>query len=356
MLNVISLWAALTVAQAPADPACEAVQPRYVEGFEALVRGEEARALEALDAVVRACPTHPFAAELARLARTRLAEAPAPAPAAPEAELAAPQDLRSELPTRLARAELVSIQTLHGATQGLLLCASADCSDGRAIAGSALAGAAVGLGVSLLVFPEGVRPGQALAINSGSAWGAIYGVMFNELVDDSSGDGDVPRVMLSMAAFTGAGALAAQAWQPAAGQVSMVNSGGLWAGVLTGLLLSTGEDVDDRTFFGMELTALSAGMVGMGIAAAGHPVSRGRMLVIDAGGILGGLAGAAAVYFADQDPGDGLALGTAVGVGAGLAATTLLTRNFDAPELPEGVALLPQLGRDVRGLSLVGRF
>lgn len=91
----------------------------YTRGFDALVSGDDKAALEAFEQVLAACPSHPYAAELARLARTRIGPG---AKLAEAALLSAP-----EKPTGFARGSLVVWQTLHGATQGALLCGIADC-------------------------------------------------------------------------------------------------------------------------------------------------------------------------------------------------------------------------------------
>ena len=45
----------------------------YSAGFDALVSGNDAKALKLFERVLAACPQHPYATELARLSRTRLA-------------------------------------------------------------------------------------------------------------------------------------------------------------------------------------------------------------------------------------------------------------------------------------------
>ena len=99
--------------------------------------------------------------KLARLERSRLA---------PGAKLAEAAVLGMEKPSGFARGSLVVWQTLHGATQGALLCAIADC-EGRAFLAVSLLGAAAGAATSWLVTDGvGVTSGQAAAINSGTTW------------------------------------------------------------------------------------------------------------------------------------------------------------------------------------------
>lgn len=349
---------AAPVVPAPqADTAgCAETEGLYARGFDALTYGRDAEAVEALEYVASRCPTHPFAAELARLARARAVLAGVDLDPAPGGSLrrAAP----AEATTRAARAELVVVQTLHGMTQGLLLCAAADCDGSQTVAGAALAGAGVGAGVSLLASRAGVRPGQALAVNSGSAWGLYYGAMGSELFDTQS-DNDPMTAAVSGLAFTGAGALVGYLARPTAGQVSMVNSGGLWATVVASLLLETDDSLDASQSAGLRMAATTGGLVGLGVLARSEPQSRSRMLFIDAGGVLGGLLGAATVLLLDQDAGDALLVGASVGIGAGLGTAAVLTREVDVPELPEeagGLSAAPFVGRGGGGLAVGGRF
>jgi hypothetical protein len=327
------------------DP-CAAAEPDYMAAFDALVKGEDEEALAALERVLLVCPTHPYAGEFARLTRARLG---------PGVKLAEAALAGAEQPTGFARGGLVVWQTLHGATQGLLLCAIADC-ETRPFLGAALAGAAIGAASSWLLTEQGITPGQSAAINSGTAWGAWYGIVaitVFEIRDEAA----LGTVMASMAALTGAGVALAVLNPPTAGQVSMANSGGLWAGVVTALFLLTANDGDTKTFMAIESVVTSVGLTSFALLSASLPVSRGRVLLIDAGGILGGLLGAATVALLSDDR-DAILVGSAVGTLSGLGLTTWLTRNFDGPpESAPQVTLAPTLlGRQGAGLVLGGRF
>jgi hypothetical protein len=99
------------------------------------------------------------------------------------------------------------------------------------------------------------------------------------------------------------------------------------------------------------------GLISFALLSQSMPVSRGRVLLIDAGGILGGLLGAAAVALATDD-GDPILVGAGVGVLGGLGLATWLTSDFDAPaRTGPQVTLAPTLmGREGAGLVLGGRF
>ncbi|MBZ4418739.1 hypothetical protein [Myxococcus sp. RHSTA-1-4] len=334
----------------PTPEACPAsAESDYTEGFHALVEGRDREALESFERVLAACPQHPYATELLRLARTRLI---------PGGRLAAAaaSELGPEGRSDSALAAMTVVQTLHGAAQGVLLCAIAECS-GQAFAGASVLGAGAGAASVLLLAKEhGVTSGQAAAINSGTVWGFWFGIA-SLLALDLEGDEAIGAAMLGGAGFTGVGIALALVARPTAGQVSMANSGGLWTGAVTALLLATSDSDDTQTFFAVELGATAAGIVVLGVLSNTFTVSRGRMLIIDAGGIIGGLLGAAATYVAaGDDAGDSILVGSAVGVVGGLALTTYLTRNFDAPEAPQATLTPALLGRDGMGVAVLGRF
>ncbi|MBN1204501.1 MAG: hypothetical protein JXB05_06220 [Myxococcaceae bacterium] len=327
------------------DP-CAATEADYNEAFDALVRGEDEQALAALERVLASCPTHPYATEFARLARSRLN---------PGAKLAEAALLGPEKPSGFARGSLVVWQTLHGGAQGALLCAIVDC-DGRVVLGASLAGAALGATASWLLTNEGITSGQAAVINSGTTWGVWYGIAALSIFDMGD-EAALGTVMASMAGFTVAGVALSHFTTPNAGQVSMANSGGLWAGVVSALFLITVDDGDTATFFGIESVVTGAGLLTFALLSQSFPVSRGRVLLIDSGGILGGLLGAAtvALFGGESDP---IAIGAGIGALSGLGLTTWITRDFDdpSPSSPQ-VTLAPTLmGREGAGLVLGGRF
>jgi hypothetical protein len=322
----------------------------YTAGFDALVVGEDRDALESFQRVLAACPQHPYATELVRLARARLA------PGGRLAAAAVSGLERDEGRSTGALAGMTVVQTLHGMTQGILLCAIAECG-AQGFAGVALLGATVGAVSTVYLAREpGVTSGQAAAVNSGTVWGFWFGIA-SLLAFELEGDNALGAVMFGGGAFTGLGIVLALTARPTAGQVSMANSGGLWTGVVTALVLATSDSGDSATFFAVELGATAAGIVALGALSNTFSVSRGRMLIIDAGGILGGLLGATTTFMlGGDDNGDAILLGTAAGVLGGLAFTTYVTRNFDAPEGPQAVLTPTVIGRDGMGVAVLGRF
>jgi len=329
--------------------ACASTESDYLRGFDALVEGDDKAALEAFERVLAACPTHPYAGEFARLARTRLG---------PGARLAEATLLLSpEKPTGFARGSLVVWQTLHGATQGALMCGIIDC-EGRGYLAASLLGAGVGAAVSWYATEEtGVTSGQSAAINSGTTWGVWYGVAAIEVFDIDNEDA-LATVIGSMASLTGVGIAVALLANPTAGQVSLANSGGLWSGVVTALILAAVGDGEASAFFAIESVVTGLGITSFALLSKSFPVSRGRMLLIDSGGILGGLLGAATVALLGAEDGEPIAIAAAVGSLSGLALTAYITRDFDGPSTPAPeVSLGPTvMGRGGVGLMMGGRF
>ncbi|WP_164008799.1 hypothetical protein [Pyxidicoccus trucidator] len=329
--------------------ACSAsAEADYTDGFDALVRGEDESALEAFERVLAACPQHPYATELVRLTRARLTPGG-------QLALAAVSEMGPERRSVAGLATMTVMQTLHGATQGILLCAIAECS-GQGYAAVSLLGAGAGAAGTLLLARDGVTSGQAAVINSGTVWGFWFGVA-SMLALDLEGDDALAATMLGGAGFTGVGILLATTVRPTAAQVSMANSGGLWAGVVTALLVATADGGETKTLFAIELGTTALGIVTLATLSNSLTVSRGRMLIIDAGGILGGLLGAAATFLvAGDDAGDAILVGSAAGVVTGLAVTAYITRDFDARNAPQAVLTPAIVGRDGAGVALSGRF
>ncbi|WP_426756848.1 hypothetical protein [Myxococcus sp. Y35] len=331
------------------DACAPSAEADYSAGFDALVGGDDSKALELFERALAACPQHPYATELARLSRARLQ---------PGGQLAtaAASEVGRESRSRGARASLVVVQTMHGAAQGILLCAIGDCS-GQGYVAASLLGAGAGAASSLLLTREGITDGQAAVINSGTVWGFWFGVA-SLLAFDLDSDEAFGAAILGGAGFTGVGILLAHLVNPTSGQVSLANSGGLWAGAVTALFLGAADSNTTQDFFAVELGATAVGILSMAILSKSVAVSRGRMLIIDAGGILGGLAGASAVYLASagDDSADAILVGSGFGVLGGLALTTYLTRNFDAPDAPQ-VTLAPLTTKHGgTGVSVFGRF
>jgi hypothetical protein len=269
-----------------------------------------------------------------------------------------PEDFPSlplaETPSSSARLELIAGQALHGGVQGFLVCGLLRC-DAMPHLGVSLLGAGTGALGSWLLSRPGLTPGQAQVINAGSFWGTWFGTLGAMLLALPT-DRGIGLMMGSSLGMTGVGLLFAHYGRPLSGQVSMANSGGLWAGILTAAFLGAlSPNRSSELFLFAELLATSAGLTSMGLLSVFHPVSRGRMLLIDMGGLVGGLLGFFTPFILGANQLQPVLLSTGVGMAVGLAGATLLTRGVDAPEAP-AVTLAPTALPGGAGLSLAGRF
>ncbi len=242
----------------------------------------------------------------------------------------------AETATTAARAELAFFQTLHGLALGGELCIIAECDDPKAVVALLGVGAGVGLGASLGLSSDGITPGHALLLNSGTTWGFANGLMLSIALDTEFKQGTAITAVGQLAGLTTSSLLWSEL-QPTSGQVSMANSGGFWAGWLAFWAHGVNDfDADGETIATTMLLAADLGILGGALLASEQPMSRGRTFVIDSGGILGLLSGMGIYVFADADMSSatGFSLMTIAGTAAGLGTATYLTRDWDAPEDP----------------------
>jgi hypothetical protein len=234
----------------------------------------------------------------------------------------------------LARAELAFFQTAHGIVLGTELCFMLDCEDPRAAVLALGAGGGLGLAISLMSTSDGITPGHALLLNSGTTWGFANGLLASYAleINDTNAAGLYAATQLG---GLGLGALIWDVAEPTAGEVSMANSGGLWVGFLTFMAHVASEfEADDEAIAWSVLLGADLGIVGGALLSQRYPMSRGRTFVIDSGGILGFFIGIGTYVLADSDVESptGLSMMGMLGTVTGLGTATYLTRNWDKPE------------------------
>ena len=308
---------------APAvDPRNDAVWQLYHEVFAAMMQGQRTRARDLATALLRDHPDHP-ATRLVRSAQLGLA----PGAVDDRADTAEPRDSR-ETASRGARAELALFQSLHGIAIGIETCVAINCDSGQAILGLPLAGGAIGVLAALSV--HDLTSGERALLNSGTVWGAVNAGLLLASGSDHDGKTDA----LGLIAGQGAGLVVGSALfrlHPTAGQVALASSGGVWIGALTALTheaIGAGLDPHERALG--ELIAIDVGIAAGAYAASRWPaLSRAQTLVLDAGGIVGAVAGGSlGVLIAGNTsdrPVPGLA---AVGAAVGLGAAAYFTRDW----------------------------
>jgi hypothetical protein len=238
------------------------------------------------------------------------------------------QESREE-PTSGATAELALFQTLHGLTLGVELCIAVECDDPEPVIGLSLAGGVAGAVLSLKALGP-VTSGQRALLNSGTVWGA-----FNAIMAIIAGDpDDASSVALGMIGGQGLGlTIGAMLYssRPTAGQVALASTGGQWGGVLMGLVLTAAStDPSEAEIVLSAQIAADAGLaMGAYLATIRPEVSRAQTFVIDAGGIVGGVAGGGLGVLISGSIDDPLTAGmAAIGVAAGLGAASYFTRNW----------------------------
>jgi len=134
----------------------------------------------------------------------------------------------------------------------------------------------------------------------------------------------------------GAAALLHYALQPTTGQVSLTSSGGIWSTVITVEVTGMVDPNDPGPALGWLFMATGdAGLVAGGLLASQEPMTASRVLMIDAGGVLGSLIGlglgvlaAPMDEFNEPDARVVFSLGLA-GTLSGLGSAYYLTHDWD---------------------------
>ncbi len=230
-----------------------------------------------------------------------------------------------------ARAELALWQTLHGVLLGMEACAVLECNDLRSGAAATMVGGGAGLGLALWATGDGITPGRAHLLNSATGWGLwnalALGIVF-EVDEPKAGAG------LLMAGQLGGLGAAAALWpqfKPQAGDVGLINTGGIWSAGLTGMTLGAleAQRAARETFGLLWATTNLGGAAGAALAQA-YPMGRGRVLVLNAGGLVGALTGVglALLIGGDDAPAPAYYGAGIAGALAGLALSAWLTQDW----------------------------
>ncbi len=204
---------------------------------------------------------------------------------------------------RNGRSELLVFQTLHGMALGLEACSLLECPRAAGTAGggsalllsSGLAGAGLGAGAALLATRNGIRPGHAAALNSGVLWGTAWATMV--LIPTASLTGQEPQeglgiLMAGQLGGLGLGAGLYKWFEPAKGDVTLVNSFGFWGTAFgIGAFTLMNEYPPAWAPFGTAIAASTLAGIGGGVVSHVEPTSRGRVWTINGSGVLGGLVG-----------------------------------------------------------------
>ena len=308
------------------DPAWQG----YDDAFVLLGKGKRDAAHDGLLQLTTRWPEHPAAAQA--LLRLGELEARAQARAARSA-------------SRVARGEVVFWSTLGSVLVASNLCID-NCDSDRASAAVYSLTIGAGLGLSLFLTRHGIEPAEAQLYNSAQTWGSWNALARNDgfADDDTEAAFAIGAQVVGLAAGVGLW----RSWHPDPGEVALANTGLVWGAILSvyGHLMldaDTGSELQTVVLLG------DLGLVAGALIAHEVPMSRGRTLLIDLGGVLGTLAGGLAVI-SDQDEqtaGTTLFITTA----AGLVIAGFATRGWDV-DPPRSLRVVPaRLGTPGTGTS-----
>lgn len=290
------------------------------------------------------------------------APAPAPAPCPPPTVVNAP------LPRSAGRAVLAINGTVFGGfvAYGLHRVTRMDegFGDARVAIPLATLGAGVGLGASLLVAEEwDITPAMAWYVAAGTWWGVASGLFFASGFDLGRSPGGNLNDRFYVAISGGAIGLSLATF---ALTQKRVEEGGMLLthssaaiGVLAGGLVEVLANGPTDPFARPPSTGwgfgTAFGLVGGGVLATLVRVPPTRVLLVDLGAVLGGLAGAAAaspliVDNKEPDKTRGWAIATMAGAVLGTGAALWLTRGTKAPPIAfkYGTPYIGAIGRPMR--------
>jgi hypothetical protein len=175
--------------------------------------------------------------------------------------------------------------------------------------------------------------GRAATVDAATVWASINAMSIG-LISDWEGDAVTGATIGTGLAALGTGLVLTRNSAPSEGAVTLVDSAGGWGFGFTALgMLTFLNEVPTGKQVGWSLLAgADAGLLIGAALASKYPMSRGRVLVIDAAGLLGGLVGIAVPVFSNSENRRVWFGAPMAGMAAGLAAGTYLTRNWDVPE------------------------
>lgn len=273
-----------------------------------------------------------YAAAAARL-RWVLSEAPASEWAA----LAAPQltsvQALADAPEPMSgstRAGLVTFGTTFTTWLGIGSLIIADVEDANVVGLALLGGPVVGLSYSIRATRDSsLSDGQASLVNLGGVWGVWQGA---GAAIATNADGKV-AVGASMAGgVLGLGLVRSLVRDRSitSGDASLIAASGAWGTWLT-LCAMFAADVDSSdAVVAAALLGGDAALLGGAAAASSADMSRARVRLINAGGMVGALYGWGATVLGEIDSDRGRWGAIGVGTVAGLLAGTYLTRGMDS--------------------------
>jgi hypothetical protein len=208
-----------------------------------------------------------------------------------------------------------------------------------------LLGGGLGALGTYLAVPESLSLGMSSYVITATMAGAIFGGALG--VGIEGGDAGLTLgAGAGLAVGGGLGGLTARRLRPSVGDAAILNSGVVW-GSVTGALFSVVFDGSRRLDGAMVLGGLGTGALAGALLGRSYEASRRHVMLVDLAG-LGGAVAASALQSVLVDGSattdESRAHYALAGLGVGLLAGALLTRNVDDPRLaPRGA--VPQAAR-----------
>jgi len=262
------------------------------------------------------------------------------------------------------RGRLVIWSSLYGIWLGIATDILFEIDGDRALVLPPLLGMGAGLGLSLVATSNfQLSVGEAYTIITGLDYGSFNGALWAGGLDFSS-KGVVGASVATSIAAASIGVLVANTKSPSAGDIEVVRSGLLW-GTIGGFLTTAtvGPWITD-SISGQSLLKLTALSMDLGfVAGVGFAnyvdLSKNRVLIIDAGGLAGGLAGGGIAWLIAGTGSKGQAIAGAAlaGMVGGLVIAAYATRGLDEHDAA-AIAAAPSvpalLARDAGGRWTAG--
>lgn len=268
----------------------------------------------------------------------------------------APHARASDDDERGGRAQLVLGATLYGIWTGIALDVVEGVDGDRMRVLFPMLGLVAGLGGSLVATRQGgITGGQAWSVITGLDYGTYNGLLWSAATDGSTEKGVIGVALGAGLAGGAIGAVVVAGYHPPQGGVELVRSGGLYGtGVaLLAALLIAPEGASSKAIFTTVAMGMDVGLAAGAVLATQVPISRNRVLLVDAGTIAGAGLGLGTTWLIAGTHGDArraLGAGGLIGMGAGMATAILLTRGLDSSHQAADAAPVPALAtRDQAG-------
>lgn len=233
--------------------------------------------------------------------------------------------------------------------------------DDTTISSSAsLIGGAAGFVGGYFLVPGDVALGTSNLTITSSAAGAFAGFAAATLFTDR---GQVAQPATGAGVLVGgvAGYYLAERFEVTTGDAALFASSVLW-GSTAGLLFTASFDPPRAVGGSLMLSGLGMGVVGGVLLTRYFDISRRHALLIDVGGLVGGISGVALEGLLYPRTGDTptassterIANFTLGGIGLGLVTAGIVTRNYDVPKLPVRPAMGTATGSDGKATATYG--